>query len=162
MNYLLAGLLLAVAGLGLLLANEQSEHEKTKRVHAEEYREMANAVAEKTAELRAKDGQLALANKEITDGQIKLNSEKLARAADARRAVASLHATAEALGNRKRPDNPEAGRYFDEAATAGRLVGECSDRRTEVAEAATDLRNQVIGLQSYVLFVCLPAAGAGP
>lgn len=45
-----------------------------------------------------------------------------------------------------------------EAATARELVGECSSRRREVAAAATELRDQVIGLQAFAVTVCQAGA----
>ncbi len=154
MKYVILLLLVALGAMGLLLANEREEHAKTQRDYAVERRALSDDVTKKTTELRKKDQQLALANMEIADGQTKLTTERNKRAADARAANRLLVDTAAAIGSGKRPTNPEAARYFDAATVAGGLVGECSTRRLEVAEAATELRDKVTGLQAYVTNVC--------
>lgn len=95
-------------------------------------------------------------NKERIDEEAqKREAARVSRVADLVRSNRSLHATIAELNARPAPADPGAAGFAHEAAVARTLLGECQDRRGEVAGAAEGLRDQVIGLQDYVRDVCL-------
>lgn len=77
-----------------------------------------------------------------------------ARAVRAESAAASLRDEVARLNARPAPEDAGAAAYAREASTARELLGECSTRRTEVARAADELREQVTGLQDFAKNVC--------
>lgn len=151
MNISLIGfvVVLAIAGLQTVrLANTEADWAKER----ERLATVAQAATEKN---RTLEQQLNTANLENANEQDRLKADASRRIAAADRAAAGLRDTIYALGRRERPATPEAAGWFDAAAVARRLVGECGDRRREVAAAAHELRTQVTGLQRYVNEVCL-------
>jgi len=157
MKYIALALLVLFGVQSYRLASETAAHAKTVADHATHLAAVDREIAATTTKLRTLEQRLAQRNLEIANEQARLKADADRRVADAQRAAASLRDTLYALGRRERPADPAAARWFDATTTARRLVGECSDRRQEVAEAADGLRTQVIGLQRYVAEVCLAA-----
>lgn len=158
MNIALTGfvVVLAIAGLQTVrLSDEAADHAKTVATYATERTGLADATRVATEKARTAENQLATANLENANEQARLKADAARRVADAQRAATGLRDTLYSLSRRERPTDSAAAGWFDAAATARGLVGECSDRRTALAEAADSIRTQVIGLQSYVAGVCL-------
>lgn len=153
-HYLIAAMALVIAGLLAALAVSQKNHAEDIAAWAIERTALAEAKAAATEKARTLETQLNTANLENANEQARLKADATRRIADANRAAAGLRDTIYALGNRPRPADTAAAGWFDAATTARQLVGECSDRRKEVAEAADGIRTQVIGLQRYVAEVC--------
>lgn len=153
-HFLMAAMALAIAGLLAALAIAQKNHAEDIAAWAIERTALAEAKTTATDKVRTLETQLNTANLENANEQARLKIDAARRIADAQRATAGLRDTLYALSRRERPTNPTAAGWFDAAAAARQLVGECSERRTEVAEAADGIRAQVIGLQRYVAEVC--------
>lgn len=153
-HYLLAAMALAIAGLVAALALEKQDHAESREAWAIERKDLAETARVATEKARTAENALNTRNLEIANEQARLKADAARRVADAQRVAAGLRVTIYALGRRERPADSTAAGWFDAATTARRLVGECSDRRTEVATVAHELRTQVIGLQSYVAEVC--------
>lgn len=156
-HYLIAAMALAIAGLVAALALEKQQHAESREAWTIERKDLADAARVATEKARTAENTLNTRNLEIANEQARLQADATRRIADAQRATAGLRDTLYALSRRERPADPAAAGWFDAANTARRLVGECSDRRTEVAAAAHELRAQVTGLQQYVAGVCLAA-----
>lgn len=160
MQYTLYALIGAVLVAGVQttrLAIAERDHAETSADWATERTALAEAKTTATNKVRKLETQLNTANLENANEQARLKADAARRIADAQRAAAGLRDTIYALGRRDRPTDPTAASWFDAAATARRLVGECSERRQEVATAAVELTTQVTGLQRYVAEVCLAA-----
>lgn len=153
-HYLIAAMALAIAGLLAALAISQKKHAEDITAWAIERAELADAKTTATEKVRTLETQLNAANLENANEQARLKADAARRIADANRAAASLRDTIATLRSRDRPADPTTASWFDAASIARQLVGECSDRRQEVAQAADGLRTQVIGLQRYVAEVC--------
>lgn len=156
-HYLFAAMALAITGLVTALALEKQHHAESREAWAIERKDLAHAALVATEKARTAENALNTRNLEIANEQARLKADAARRVADAQRIAAGLRDTIYALGRRERPTDSTAAGWFDAAATARRLVGECSDRRAEVATAAHELRTQVSGLQQYVAAVCLAA-----
>lgn len=58
------------------------------------------------------------------------------------------------LNARPVPEGAAAAAYAGEAGAARELLGACSQRYTDLAREAEELRDQVIGLQQFAINVC--------
>lgn len=141
------------------LAMTERDHAESIAAWAIERTALAEAKTTATDKVRTLETQLNTANLENANEQARLKADAARRIADANRATAGLRDTLYTLSRRERPTNPAAAGWFDAAAVARQVVGECSDRRRDVAETADGLRTQVIGLQRYVAEVCQAGGG---
>lgn len=104
---------------------------------------------------RAKEQALVQANQKVSTDyeKLKASSDAAVRALDAER----VRLLATIAGNRSAA-TPNTGSGLRSDATPEDLVlARCVGRRTDVAEDAQSLAEQVIGLQSYINTVCLGA-----
>lgn len=157
MQYTLYALIGAVLVAGVQttrLAIAERDHAETSADWAIERTALAEAKTTATEKVRKLETQLNTANLENANEQARLKADAARRIADAQRAAAGLRDTIATLSRRDRPADPAAAGWFDAATVARGLVGQCSDRRRDVAEAAHSLRTQVIGLQRHVAEVC--------
>jgi septal ring factor EnvC (AmiA/AmiB activator) len=155
-HYIMAAMALVIAVLVAALAMAKQDHAEDLTAWAIERTALAEAKTKATERVRDLETQLNTANLENANEQARLKADATRRIAAANRAAASLRDTITTLRSRERPTDPTTASWFDAASTARQLVGECSERRTEVAEAADGIRTQVIGLQRYVAEVCQP------
>lgn len=111
-------------------------------------------VAENTrkaeAEARAKETQMQVQVERVSKDAAKREIKLAARVADTVRAANGLRDQINRLNARPASEDPAVAAAFAEASAARELLGTCSERYTDVARSADELRDQVIGLQDYV------------
>lgn len=115
---------------------------------------VATQVAEGQAKARDAERLLAKTTERLTDELTEKDRLLAARSAAARRSDAGLRDEIARLNARPIPSNPELAAAVEEARTARELLGACSERYTELARQADELRDQVIGLQRFATDIC--------
>lgn len=117
-------------------------------------------VAEKTrqaeAAARLKERQMQNAADRIAKDAQKRQQELVANAATTQLVADSLRDEIARLNARPASQNPDLAACTGEARAARELLGACSERYRGVAQAADGLRDQVTGLQEFVLSISQP------
>lgn len=115
----------------------------------------ATLEAEKLARQVEQGGQTQVARIIVNEeSKRKVLSDRLARADAVNRGLRDEVAR---LNARPVPEDAAAAAYAGEARVARELLGTCSQRYTEVARDADELRDQVTGLQAFATQVCRAA-----
>lgn len=110
----------------------------------------------------ARDNAIKFRNAERTANEdAKRKAARLVRAAAAAAAVRGLHDEIARLNSRDPYPAGDAGlaACAGEAATARELLGESAGAYQELAGAADELRDQVVGLQDFAARVCRAGTG---
>jgi chromosome segregation ATPase len=147
---MLAVIALLVAACGWLYVSKASVQSQFAQYRAE----VAQAKAKEEARAREAEHRLTVANERLTDELTKKDRLLAARDVAARRSDAGLRDEIARLNGRPAPENPDAAAAAGEARVARELLGACSQRYTELAREADELRDQVIGLQRFAADVC--------
>lgn len=141
------GLYVANSNLKAQLAETRSEFSQYKAQAAEQQ-------AQLVAKHRQVEVELSTRNERLIHELAEKDRQLAARAAAARRSDAGLRDEIARLNARPVPANPELAAAADEARAARELLGSCSQRYTELAREADELRDQVTGLQDFATNVC--------
>jgi hypothetical protein len=124
----------------------QAEWDKQIAVQTQE-RLAAEQSARKEEQRRAEE------SRRVVDELAQREAVSRTRAAAAERTVVSLRNEVARLNARPAPGNAEAAGYANEARVARELLGACGKEYGDLAAEADGLRDQVTGLQDWVVHV---------
>ena len=118
--------------------------------------EVKQAIADAQAQARATEQRYAQSKEQLENELAEKNRLLVARAAAARRADAGLRDEIARLNARPAPSDSIAAAAAVEARAARELLGACSQRYTDMAGEADELRDQVSGLLTFVRSIIKP------
>jgi len=117
---------------------------------AEREQQVAQAAQAAEAAARRREQEMQRYADAIARDAAKRHQVLAARAAATDRMAGELRDDIDRLNAGRRPEDPAAARFADDARAARELLGACVDRYRVVAVSADGLRDQVTGLQDYV------------